>query len=153
MSPPYVPTEPGALEDEPPRRIVGRSVSRTEADVLASMMSADSRRVDVLVDDVSDIKGDVKALKSDTARIGTGVEQLQASMVALNKHSMLLEAQQATNAERARKHDLLDNRVKAIELEMPALKETRTWVTRGGLFVLGFVGLALLGLVVKSVGS
>ena len=153
MSPPYVTTEPGDLEDEPPRRNAGRSMSRSEADVLANMMSADSKRVDVLVDDVSDIKGDVKALKGDTARIGTGVEQLQASMVALNRHSMLLEAQQATNAERAMKHDLMDGRLRAVELEMPSLKETRAWVIRGVLLVIGAVAVAVLGLVVKGAGA
>lgn len=41
-----------------------------------------------------------------------------------------------------------DERLKLIEVEMPGLKETRNWVTRAMVGVVGFVGLAVIGLVV-----
>ena len=45
------------------RTVPGAALGRSEADVLAGMMGADSRRVDVLVSDVAEVKGDVRALR------------------------------------------------------------------------------------------
>lgn len=41
-----------------------------------------------------------------------------------------------------------DLRLKAIEVDMPGLKETRSWVLRAMLAVLGVVGTAMVGMVV-----
>jgi len=40
--------------------------------------------------------------------------------------------------------------VHIIEKEVPALKETREWVVRGMLMVLGIIGLAMVALVLKA---
>lgn len=40
----------------------------------------------------------------------------------------------------------IDTRLKLIEVEMPGLKETRSWVLRAMLAVLSVVGLAVVGL-------
>jgi len=114
------------------------------------MAGAESRRVDQLVNDVGTIKGDMHAVKGEVGRLGEGISKLNDSMVALNRHSLLLETQQTTNVEREREHVLLDGRVKAIELEMPALKEARSDYRRVMLGVLAMVGLALLALVIKT---
>lgn len=125
-------------------------MSRREADALASMMGADSRRVDVLVGDVGDIKGDVRSLKSDTSRIGSGVEQLQQSMAVLNRHAVLMETQSAEiNAVRTEQR-LMDSRLRVVETALPALTETRAWVTRGMLAALTMVLVAVVGLVIKG---
>lgn len=43
-----------------------------------------------------------------------------------------------------------DTRLKAIEVEMPGLKETRGWVTRAMLAIIAVVGLAVVALVVTK---
>lgn len=121
-----------------------------EHDVLANMQGAESRRVDILVDDVGKIKGSVERLHGDIGRVGTGVEQLQQSMVALNRHSILLESQQAANVEMRRDTEALDARVRVIEMEMPALKEVRSDYRRVILGVLAAVGAAMVAVVIKS---
>ena len=120
-----------------------------ETDALASMMGADSRRIDELVGDVGAIKGDVRSLKSDTSRIGSGVDQLQQSMAVLGRHAVLMETQSAEISSLRIKNDGLDTRIRVIELDMPALKEARAAIVRGVFVVLGVVGLAVLALVVK----
>lgn len=121
-----------------------------EHDALANMQGAEARRVDVLVNDVGTIKGTVENLRGDVGRVGAGVEQLQQSMTALNRHSLLLEGQQATNAETRQELRAIDARVRTIELDMPSLKEARSDYRRVVLAVLGMVGLALLALVIKQ---
>lgn len=125
-----------------------RSFSEREADALANMMGADSRRIDDLVGDVGEIKGDMRTIKADSARTATGVEQLQQSMVVLSRHAVLMETQSAEIASIRAKHEKLDTRVQVIEKDMPPLKEARGWMTRGILMVLCGVGLALLTLVI-----
>lgn len=127
-----------------------RSFSEREADALANMMGADSRRIDDLVGDVGEIKGDMRTLKADSARTATGVEQLQQSMVVLSRHAVLMETQSAEIASIRAKHEKLDTRVQVIEKDMPPLKEARAWMTRGILMVLCGVGLALLTLVIRK---
>ena len=124
-----------------------REFSDRETDALASMMGADSRRIDELVGDVGSIKGDVRALKSDTSRIGSGVDQLQQSMAVLGRHAVLMETQSAEISSLRLKHDGHDSRLRAIEADMPALKEARSWMVRAVLMVLSGVGLAVLALV------
>lgn len=127
-----------------------RSFSEREADALANMMGADSRRIDDLVGDVGEIKGDMRTIKADSARTATGVEQLQQSMVVLSRHAVLMETQSAEIASIRAKHEKLDTRVQVIEKDMPPLKEARGWMTRGILMVLCGVGLALLTLVIRK---
>lgn len=127
-----------------------RDLSEREADALAAMMGADARRIDDLVGDVGAIKGDVRTLTAESHRIGTGVEQLQQSMAVLSRHAVLMETQSAELVALRLKGEGLDGRLRAVEAEIPPLKEARGWAVRGVLLVLGIVGAAVLALVVNS---
>lgn len=120
-----------------------------EADALAAMMGADARRIDDLVGDVGAIKGDVRTLTAESHRIGTGVEQLQQSMAVLSRHAVLMETQSAELVALRSKGEGLDGRLRAVEAEIPPLKEARGLVVRAVLLVLGSVGLAVLALVIR----
>jgi chromosome segregation ATPase len=141
---------------EPTTKIITRSAGwERENEVLAAMAGAESRRVDRLVDDVGEIKGQVEGLRNDTGRINKGVEELRESMAALNRHSILLEKQQDGHAMLRRDHEdlkiahhALDNRVRTMEVHMPGLQEMRTDYRKlVGLIVFAVV-TALLGLVI-----
>lgn len=128
---------------------IPRDLSERQADALASMMGADARRIDDLVGDVGEIKGDVRTLKADTARTVSGIEQLQLSMAAVGRHTIMVENQNAKLDALNAKHEALDSRVRNVELDMPPLKEARAAIVRGVLMVIGVIGLAVLALVVK----
>lgn len=128
----------------------GSPLPRSEADVLAGMMGADSRRVDVLVSDVAEVKGDVRALRGDMEHVTDGIGELRGAMAVLGRHSVLMETNAAEMATMRTAQGALDTRVRAIELEVPGLRETRAWIVRGGLGVVALVCLALLGLVIKA---
>ena len=123
--------------------------SRSETDVLAGMMGADSRRIDGLVETVGEVRGDVSHLRSDVGRVATGVDELKAAMVGVARHTVLLEATRE-DMEEVRKHQqATDGRLSKIEVEMPGLIETRSAVMRAIWAVVALVGLAIVGLVIK----
>jgi chromosome segregation ATPase len=128
---------------------IPRDLASREADALASMMGADSRRIDDLVDSVGEIKGDVRALKADSSRTANGVEQLQQSMAILNRHAVVMETQSAELSIMRTKYDGLDSRVRLIEHEMPALKDTRADIKKGVWIVIGLVIAAAMALLLK----
>ena len=115
----------------------------TEADALANMMAADSRRVDQLVEDVGVVKGRMES-------VHTGVNELRSALAVLVKHEVLMNEHARIAVSVSSDVAALDVRVQAIECEMPQLKESRQWVVRGMLLVLAMVGLALLALVVNG---
>lgn len=125
---------------------------RTEADILAGMMGADSRRVDALVSDVGQVKGDVRALRGDMGHITDGIGELRGAMAVLSRHAVLMETNAAEMAQMRSAHLLMDVRVRAVELEMPGLKEARASIMRGVFGLVALVGIALLMLVLKSKG-
>ena len=127
---------------------MARDIGLREADALANMMGADARRIDDLVGDVGEIKGDMRTLRADSARTANGVEQLQQSMVVLSRHAVLMETQSAEIAGLRAKSDLLDTRLRLVEADMPALKETRVLTMRAMTGVVALVGLAVIGLVI-----
>jgi hypothetical protein len=127
-------------------------VDRNEADVLAQMMGADSRRVDTLVSDVGQVKGDVRALHGAIGHVTSGVDELRSSMAVLGRHAVLMETSASEIAQMRAAQTAMDGRVRAIELEMPALKETRSATMRGVWGIVALVCIALLGLVLKSKG-
>lgn len=129
---------------------IGEPLPRSEADVLAGMMSADSRRVDVLVSDVAEVKGDVRALRGGMELVTDGVSELRGAMAVLGRHSVLMETNAAEMASMRAAQGALDTRVRAIELEVPGLREARAWIVRAGLIVIGLVGMAVIALVLKS---
>jgi hypothetical protein len=114
------------------------------------MQGIESMRVDGLVKDVGTIKGNVQSLQGDMGRVADGVEQLQASMVILNRHAVLMETQSAEIAQLRTATVDLDKRTRAVEQVLPPLLEMRSWLTKGMLGALGLLGLALLGIVIKG---
>lgn len=125
---------------------------RTEADILAGMMGADSRRVDALVNDVGQVKGDVRELRGAMGHVTDGIGELRGAMAILSRHAVLMETNAADMAQMRASNILMDGRMRAIELEMPGLKDARTAIMRGVWGVMAMVGLALLALVLKSKG-
>ena len=127
-----------------------RDLSEREADALASMMGADSRRIDDLVGDVGEIKGDMRILKADTGRAVSGIEQLQLSMAAVGRHTVLMESQSAKIDALSAKHEKLDTRLLTVERDMPGIKETREDVRKALWIVIAAVIVAGLGLILVS---
>lgn len=117
-----------------------------EADVLAQMRAADSRRVDQLVEDVGAVKGGVNELR-------TGVNELRSAMAVLVKHEVLVEQNAQVSSEIRAEVSAIEVRVHTIEIAMPQLKEARDWVVRAMLAVIGVVALAVIALAVKTGGS
>ena len=125
-------------------------IERSEADVLASMMGADSKRVDDLVQDVGSIKGDVRSVRSDLAGIVKGVDALTSAMAILVRHDVQMGHNSAEVA--TMRSDLTghDQRLQCIERKVGGWDEARLWLIRAGLLVLATVGLAIVGLVLKG---
>lgn len=121
-----------------------------EHEALANMQGADSRRIDGLVADVGEIKGDMRSLRGDMQRIGSGVEQLQESMAVLNRHAVLMETQASDIATLRRDTAGLDQRLRSVEMAIPPLQEARKVLWGGMLATIGAVGAALVALVVKK---
>ncbi len=115
----------------------------TEADALANMMAADSRRVDQLVEDVGVVKGRMESVHS-------GVNELRNALAVLVKHEVIMGQTAQAATEFRVELASINARVHIIEKEVPALKETREWVVRGMLMVLGIIGLAMVALVLKA---
>lgn len=113
-------------------------------------MGADSRRIDDLVGDVGEIKGDMRILKADTGRAVSGIEQLQLSMAAVGRHTVLMEGQSAKIDALSAKHENLDTRLLTVERDMPGLKETREDVRKALWLVIAAVIVAGLGLILVS---
>lgn len=126
--------------------------ARREADALAAMAGADSQRIDSLVGVVGEVRGQVGHLTQTVGKVSEGVDELRGAMTVLTRHSIALE----THAEKTAASDSLvasinvrlHNVETALSVELPPLKEIRTWAVRGMLFVVTAVGVALLGLVI-----
>lgn len=121
-----------------------------EHGALASMQGADSRRIDGLVSDVGEIKGDMRSLMGGVERLGSGVEKLQESMAAFNRHAVSVEHQASDIATLRRETASLDKRLRDIEVVLPQLQEVRGDIRKGMIFVIAGVGAALLMLVIKK---
>lgn len=120
-----------------------RHQQRREIDALASMMGADGRRIDRLVEDVGVVKGKVD-------KVDKGVDELRSALAVLVKHEVVMEQQAISVAALRADTADLGRRVNNIEHDMPQLRETRTWIVRGMLGALGLIGLAVIGFVLKT---
>ena len=116
---------------------------KNEADALANMLAADSRRVDALTQDMGEVKADVRVVRS-------GVDELRSALAVLVKHEVRMENQASDFAELRSQVIATDQRVQVIEHAMPQLIETRKWTMGAVLAVAGAVGVALLALVVNK---
>lgn len=121
-----------------------------EHEALANMQGSDSRRIDSLVQDVGEIKGDMRSLMGGVDRLGSGVEKLQESMAAFNRHAVSVEHQASDIATLRRETAGMDNRLRDIEVVLPQLQEVRGDIRKGMIFVIAGVGAALLMLVIKK---
>ena len=129
---------------------MNQRIERTEADVLAGMMGADSRRVDDLVQDVGSIKGDVREVRSGLAGLVKGVDQLTSAMAVLVTHEVKMGHTSAEVAMLRVDVASHDQRLQSIERKVGGWDEARLWLIRAGLLVLTTVGLAVVGLVLKG---
>ena len=123
-------------------------VARRQAEALGNMMAGDSRRIDSLVGDVGAIRGEVTAVRSDVARVGAGVDELRGAMTIMSRHQVMMEGLVADNRGIRESVAKMDERIDSIEVELPGLRELRTWAVRGLLMVVGLVGMAVVGLVI-----
>ena len=120
-----------------------------EHEALASMQGADSRRIDSLVSDVGEIKGDMRSLMGGVDRLGSGVEKLQESMAAFQRHAVIVETQSSDIASLRRESAILDKRLRDVEVVMPQLQEVRGDIRKGMIFVIAGVAAAVLAQVIN----
>ena len=125
-------------------------IERSEADVLASMMGADSKRVDDLVQSVGTIQGDVREMRTGLSGVMKGVDQLTSAMSILVTHEVKMSHNAADVATLRVEVSNHDQRLQAIERKVGGWDEARLWLIRAGLLVLTTVGLAIVGLVLKG---
>lgn len=130
---------------------------RTETDVLAGMMGADSRRIDGLVESVGEVRGDMGHVRAEIGRMSKGVDALQEAMIGVARYTVLHEATRADlDKIRIEQVDLrkdMNDRLGKIEPHMPGLIEWRRYSVHGVVGVLSVVGLAVLALVMKVQGG
>ncbi len=124
-----------------------RDLSEREADALASMMGADSRRIDDLVTDVGEIRGDVRAVRHQVGEVAQGVAEMTKSLAVLIKHEVLMEQHGAAVAAQTRLTESIDQRLHVVEREMPGLIESRADARRVQWLVIAAVVAAVLGVV------
>ncbi len=131
-----------------------RDLNSREADALANMMGADSRRIDDLVGDVGEIKGAVTNLRAGVGELKDGVNELRGGMIALTRLSINLERQAEDHGKTQAQMSMMDTRLRAAETtiasELPPLKETREDVRKVQWLVWAAVIAAVLGLVLAS---
>lgn len=126
-------------------------LDRSEADVLAGMMGSDARRVDELVQDVGLIKGDLRSVRSDLSGVVKGVDQLTLAMAVLVRHESQMDHSAIEVVAIRANIASQDQRLQAIERKVGGWDEARLWLIRAGVLVLGTVGVAIVGLVLKGV--
>lgn len=90
----------------------------------------------------------VGALEAVVGEIKSAVKSIDQSLQSLAR----LETRHAeTRDGLARAFDDIEDhetRLRTVEGEMPTMKLTRSWTMRGVIYVVGVVGLALIGLVI-----
>lgn len=112
------------------------------------MMVSPDDQISRLNSEVGELRGIVKGVdtKVDDLRAGMAkLSEAMASVVRLEvKHDTAV-----TNLQTIKdRQDILDRRVDSVEREMPQLIEARQWIVRAMVMVVGFVGMAVVALVV-----
>ena len=118
--------------------------------MLAGMMGSDARRVDELVQDVGLIKGDLRSVRSDLSGVVKGVDQLTLAMAVLVRHESQMDHSAIEVVAIRANIASQDQRLQAIERKVGGWDEARLWLIRAGVLVLGTVGVAIVGLVLKG---
>lgn len=131
---------------------MNEQILHRQSEALANMMSADSRRIDGLVETVGVIKGDAQAIKGRVEGISSGVDELRSALAVLVRHDVQMEHNRTATDTLAASVAKLDERVDKVEREIPPLIEMRSWAIKAMLAVIAVVGLAVVGLVVFKGG-
>ena len=126
------------------------SMAQQETDALAAMMGSDSRRIDVLVNDVGHIKGEMSHSRETQQTIVKGVDELKTAMAVLVRHEVVMEQHGSSVAAVKAEQKAQDDRLHVLERKAPGWDETRAWVVRAGLMVVAAVAIALLALVIRK---
>jgi hypothetical protein len=123
-------------------------IARRQAEALGNMMAADSRRIDGLVEDVGEVKGDVKGVRSDVIRMAESIDKMQGAMTAFAQHAIRVE--HMDDHYKALDLRVNENRADISKLKevMPGLVEARDWQVLMLKVVIGAVAAAVLGLVI-----
>ncbi len=97
-------------------------------------------RLDGMQSDLGEMKTTLRELAASVARLAVIEEKQANTTAALERAFTALQKVEDRN-------EKMDLRVKALEVEMPGLKEVRAWVIGGVLSVVSVVGIAAYKLV------
>jgi hypothetical protein len=104
--------------------------------------------VSKLAAEVGELRGVVRGVDGKVDDLRTGLARLSEAMASVVRLEVKHDATSLNLQAIRDKQDLLDKRIGMIDQEMPALRETRQWVVRAMVTVVGVVMLAVLGLVI-----
>lgn len=121
-----------------------------EHQALAGMTGADSARIDALVGDVGQIRGNVQVVHAKVDSVATGVNELRDALAVLVRHDVQMQHHSAAAQALRTDMDGIDKRVQTVEKQIGPVVELRAWVIGAGLAALGVVGLAGLALVMRA---
>ena len=147
-----------------PRIIRTRDAERAVADLareheaLAGMTGADSRRIDALVGDVGQIRGNVEAVREKVDGVASGVNELRDALTVLVRHDIKMQhtdvevvalrkdvSEMGVRVQVLEKHE----RVQELERQVGPLVETRRGLIMLASAVAVTILLAIVGLVLK----
>lgn len=129
------------------------SMQQRQAEALATMMSADSSRIDALFQDVGAMRGTVEVVHSKVNDVAAGVDKLSDALAVMVRHELTMGHTAAEVRVMTERQGKFDERLHSLERKAPGWDEARTWLIRAGLLVLGTVGMAVVALVVKTGGA
>lgn len=107
----------------------------------------EASRIDALTHRVGELSGAVNNVDQKVDDVRTGIGKLADAMASVVRLEVHHEQQRSDIASARISHVELDKRLTSVERELPGLVETRAWVVRGVLAVVGVVGFAAIGLV------
>jgi hypothetical protein len=121
-----------------------------EHDALAGMMGADSRRIDALVGDVGQIRGNVEAVRQKVDGVADGVNELRDALTVLVRHDIKMQHTDSEVVSLRKDVSEMGVRVQTIEKQVGPLVETRKGLIVLASAVAVTILLAIVGLVIKQ---
>jgi chromosome segregation ATPase len=98
--------------------------------------------------ELGELRGVVKGVDGKVDDLRTGMAQLSQAMASVVRLEVKHDTAAMNMQSMRDRQDLLDKRIDSIETEMPQLRETRQWVVRAMVTVVGVVIMAVIGLVI-----
>lgn len=92
----------------------------------------------------------LSVVEASLGRIEDAISQIAETMHMLTRLETQHEATAQAVGRVFDKTDNLEARIEAIEVVMPGLKETRSWIVSGVIGVMGLLGVSVLGLVLVA---